>query len=332
MSALDIFLMNNKNLNIIFLTRFGSHLYGTNTEQSDQDFKGVFLPTLKQCILNQIPKSINYKSNKEEGKNSAEDTDIEIYSLQYFLKLLQKGDTGALDLLHSPLDNTDIVLRKTDIWRFLNDHRADFYTTNLSAFVGYCRTQAAKYGIKGSRLNAAKEVLEFFDTQEPATRLEDIWGKLPIGEHIHMIEANKDLGSDFPLYQVCGKKLQSTVTVDYARGVISRFYEAYGKRAQLAAENKGIDWKAISHAMRCAYEMEQVYTKGDITFPLEKADRLLSIKNGECDYLSDVSPAIEMLMMQIEQHAKNSTYPAKVNIKKYEEWIVKIYSLSDKES
>lgn len=332
MSALDIFLMNNKDLNIVFLTKFGSHLYGTSTEQSDQDFKGVFLPTLEQCILNQIPKSINFKSNKEEGKNSSEDTDIEIYSLQYFLKLLQKGDTGALDLLHAPLDNTDIVLRKTDIWRFLNDHRADFYTTNLSAFVGYCRMQASKYGIKGSRLADAKRVLDFLGECMLDTRLRAVWSQLPEGEHINKIAPDKELKSDFWLYQVCGRKLQETVTVEYAVGVINNFYTEYGKRAQLAAENKGIDWKAVSHALRCAYEMEQIYTEGDITFPLKDANRLLAVKNGECDYQDDVSPAIEMLMMQIEKHAAVSTYPAKVDIKKYEQWIVKIYSLQDRES
>ncbi len=157
MNALQTFLKENKNLNIIFLCKFGSHLYGTNTEESDQDYKGVFLPTIGECILGNAPKSFSFKSNKEEGKNSKEDTDIELYSLQYYLKLLQKGDTGALDMLHVPLD-TSLAIEYNWMWKELRDNRKDFYTTNLSAFIGYCRTQAAKYGIKGSRLNDAKRV------------------------------------------------------------------------------------------------------------------------------------------------------------------------------
>ena len=337
MSALELFLIQNKQLNIIFLTRFGSHLYGTSTEQSDQDFKGVFIPTIEECILGKVPKQISFKSNKPTGKeaskNSSEDTDIELYSLQYFLKLLQKGDTGALDMLHAPIGNSSIVLRKTDIWGFLHANREDFYTTNLSAFIGYCRNQAAKYGIKGSRLNDAKKVLDFLRPYRADARLSKIWDVLPEGEHIHKIGVDTSDGSpDYRFYQVCGKKIQETVTVEYARGIIDRFYEAYGKRAQLAAENKGIDWKAISHALRCAYEMEAIYRNGDITFPLPQADYLLAVKNGERDYLTDVAPKIEFLMAHVEEYAKRSSYPNKVNIKRYEEWLVKIYSLKDKES
>lgn len=334
MNILETFLFENSNLDIIFLCKFGSHLYGTFTEDSDQDFKGVFIPTIKECILNKIPKSISYKSKKDQKnqiKNSKDDVDIELYSVQYFLKLLQKGDTGSLDMLHAPLNNKDLVIIKTEHWHFLNIHRNDFYTTNLSAFVGYCRTQAAKYGIKGSRLNAAKSVLDFLDTQDSEIRLEHIWNKLPSGEHIHKIEVNKEIGSDFSMYQVCGKKLQSTVTVQYAYGVILKFYEIYGKRAKLAAANEGIDWKAVSHALRCAYEMEQIYTIGDIIFPLKQAEEILKVKKGELDYMSIVSPKIEKIMDKVEKLAKNSTYPSKVNIKKWEQWLIKIYNLNVKE-
>ena len=44
---------------IIVKTIFGSHLYGTSTPESDNDFKGVFLPSKEQILLNEIPKSIN---------------------------------------------------------------------------------------------------------------------------------------------------------------------------------------------------------------------------------------------------------------------------------
>ncbi len=32
-------------MNIIFKTLFGSHLYGTDTPESDYDEKGIFMPT-----------------------------------------------------------------------------------------------------------------------------------------------------------------------------------------------------------------------------------------------------------------------------------------------
>ncbi len=39
---------------IIFLTKFGSHLYGTNTP----DYKGIFIPTKEQLLLCDFPKTV----------------------------------------------------------------------------------------------------------------------------------------------------------------------------------------------------------------------------------------------------------------------------------
>jgi hypothetical protein len=319
-------LIKENNLNILFLCKFGSHLYGTSTPESDEDYKGVYLPTLDQCIIGDVPRTVSYYSGKDDSKNTKDDVDIEIYSLHYFLKLLSRGDTGALDILHAPLDNKDIVLHSTDIWEFLNKNRSLFYTTNLSAFVGYCRKQASKYGIKGSRLNDCKMVLEFL--KDKPGKLSDY--EFPKGEHIHYIEADKSLKIPFPMYQVVGKKFQITVECSYAYNCLKLFYDEYGKRAKLAAENKGVDWKAVSHALRCAFEMNQIYSRGDLTFPLHQADYLRDVKQGKRKYKA-VGEYIEDLMDKIETMAKLSHYPKKVNMKVWYQWLVRIYSSGGKE-
>ena len=45
--------------------------------------------------------------------------------------------------------------------------------------------------------------------------------------------------------------------------------------AKKAAKNEGIDWKAVSHAVRCAYQMKSVYEIGDIRFPLKESPTIL---------------------------------------------------------
>jgi len=48
---------------------FGSHLYGTNTPDSDTDYKGIFLPSREQVFLGKIPKSYSTSPKKtEEGQ------------------------------------------------------------------------------------------------------------------------------------------------------------------------------------------------------------------------------------------------------------------------
>jgi hypothetical protein len=56
--------VNNITNDIILQMKHGSHLYGTNTPLSDLDIKGIFLPTIEQIFLNNIPKHITKNSKK----------------------------------------------------------------------------------------------------------------------------------------------------------------------------------------------------------------------------------------------------------------------------
>ena len=307
-----------KDLNIIIKMKFGSHLYGTATEDSDLDFKGVFLPTKEQILLNRVPKSYNAQTkSNNDAKNTSDDIDTEIYSLQYFIKLACEGQTVALDMLHAP---PDMILENSVIWMNIVGNREKFYTKNLKAFVGYARRQAAKYGIKGGRLNAAERVINILKACNPDERISTIWKYLPEGEHLYFIEDNPN---GIQQYQVCGKIIQETQKIGYTLEILTKFYDEYGKRARQAAENKGIDWKAISHAMRAAYQVQELLSDGTITFPLRQAKFLLAIKNGELDYQKEVSPYLESLMDEVEKLSEVSKLPEKPDRKFWDRFIIK---------
>lgn len=95
---------------------FGSHLYGTDTEESDKDYKGIFLPPFEDCVLNKIPKSLNKSTSGKDSKNTKDDIDEEIFSLQYFIKLACEGQTVAIDMLHAP---DEMIIETSDIWKEL---------------------------------------------------------------------------------------------------------------------------------------------------------------------------------------------------------------------
>lgn len=305
-------------MNIIVKMKFGSHLYGTDTPASDLDFKGVFLPTKEEVFLGKIPKSINLSTNKSNTKNSSDDVDVEMYSLHYFLKLACAGETVALDMLHA---HGDIIEEFSPIWAEIVGNRTKFYTKNLRAFVGYARRQAAKYGIKGSRLNAAKGFLNLLDAMnENVNKLSDIWEDLIEDEHRHFIESSP---SGIRQYQVCGRIVQETMGIEYAYEIVSKFYKAYGHRAKQAAENKGIDWKAVSHAIRAAYQVKELLTENTITFPRPEAKLLLDVKLGKLDYLTEVGPLLDSLMEEVEELSEKSTLPEKPDRKFWDNFIVK---------
>lgn len=102
-------------MNKIIEIKFGSHLYGTNTENSDTDYKGIYLPTAKEICLNSYKKTICTIRPKQVGeRNTKDDTDVEFFSLDQFMKLLCEGQTIALDMLFSPefCKGFDITFRK----------------------------------------------------------------------------------------------------------------------------------------------------------------------------------------------------------------------------
>ena len=154
-------LCKQNNVKLLYLCKFGSHLYGTNTENSDLDLKGIFLPNKEQCFLGNIPKSLNYSSGNKDTKNTQDDLDIQLWSLQYFLQLVQKGETNALDLLYS-VTYSDIILYKTPIVEIIfHNHNKLYNIKDCNAYFGYALGQAKKYGIKGSRLHKIKEVFKY---------------------------------------------------------------------------------------------------------------------------------------------------------------------------
>jgi len=297
----------NWNKHIVVKMKFGAHLYGTSTPNSDVDYKGVFLPSKEEVLLGRIPKSYSYSTGTNEFKNTQKDTDIEFYSFHYFIKLACDSQTVAMDMLHAP---EDMILQKSHIWESIIKNRQRFYTKNLKSFIDYARRQASKYGIKGSRINAVLQVLGFLNKKDHSKKMREVWDKLPRIEHCY------DVGLDpngMRLYQVCGKTFQESATIGYVIAILQKFHNEYGRRANLAAENKNIDWKALSHALRAAYQTKEILTRNTITFPLKNAEFLMQVKQGKLDYLSEVAPVLESLMEEVEELARRSDLPEMVD-------------------
>jgi predicted nucleotidyltransferase len=309
-------------MDLIVKMKFGSHLYGTNTVHSDVDYKGVFLPSKKELLLGAVPNCRNFSTNLGAQKNSQDDIDEEIYSLHYFLKLACQGQTVAMDMLHAP---EDMLLNSSDIWQSIVKQRSRFYTKNLNSFIDYARRQASKYGIKGSRLNAAAQVLDCLKSNEPDAKLRDVWDQLPRNDHC------QELGVDpnnMRQYQVCGKIFQESVSIGYVLPIISKFYDDYGQRAKQAAENKNIDWKAVSHALRAAIQTKEILVNGAIHYPLKDAPFLLKVKSGRLDYINEVAPALEALMDEVETLVNASDLPEQVDTEYWDDFLCEVLETS----
>ena len=312
--------------NLIFKVKFGSHLYGTNTPESDTDYKGVYIPNADDIILQRVRGSIHQGPSKDPGaKNSANDVDIEIFSVQRYLQLLAEGQTGAIDMLFAP--NPEIV---TEWWHLLKMNKNKLLTKKSAAFLGYCRQQANKYGIKGSRVAAAKAASEVFQNiskwgfglhkvGEFTKYLDPI-----LGEHTKIETLETTPGHFETYFECCNRKVGYKNTVKEAAKIFTAIYNEYGERARKAESNEGIDWKALSHAVRVGGEALELLNTGHVTFPLPNAEHIKDIKLGKIVY-KEVAEEIEELLVKVEDASKTSTLRDEADYDWIDEFVRDIY-------
>jgi len=271
--------------------KFGSTIYGTSTPESDTDYKAIYLPSGNDIVMQRIQGSINNNTKKDErSKNTADDIDIEMFSLDKYIKLLLEGQTVAIDMLFTP---DEFIEQSSPLWDHIRENKDKFLHSGILSFVGYCRTQANKYGIKGSRMRAVKDTIEFFKAMtynHPNSfdeRLRDAF-------HISTLEAfaegkefinvimltNKD-GLSEPYLEVVGRKYGMGITVKEVFKLLTKIWDNYGERSRQAMNNDGIDWKALMHAVRIQHEAQELLTTGHITFPRPERELLLKIRNNK---------------------------------------------------
>lgn len=326
--------------------KFGSHLYGTNTANSDTDYKGVYIPEMDDLLLGKQPQtSITTSTGKQLTKNTNEDVDVEMFTLHGYLKMVAKGEVVALDMLFAPeeswVDGEHLEnCVSTEQWqRIASFAKQNLLSKQTTAYIGYCRKQAAKYGIKGSRVSEVRDLLTLLES------FPDKKAKL----HVYIDEINKHCetksftevitsenastnigggGVKNPyanmLIDCCNKKCSLTNSVQNGINMYKILFNAYGERALQAESNENVDWKAMHHAIRACEEAIELLTDHKITFPLTRAEYHRKIKQGLIEY-KVVAEELEKLMEQVELAAKSSTLPEKCNIEEMEKFVCKIY-------
>lgn len=316
--------------------KFGSHLYGTATPASDIDYKSVFVPAGRDILLQRIKGSISNQRPKAEGeKNVAGEIDEEAYSLQRYLSLAAEGQTVALDVLFAP--RWSMTEPPHPEWRVIEANRSRLITRKSAAFVGYCRQQANKYGIKGSRVAAAREALALLSnelgkrgTVAKLGEAEDRVAALTAA-HEHMalydIEGATDVhGTRRTVrhWEVCNRKMPLTQTIKSAHEVMRRIVEEYGHRALQAESNAGVDWKALSHAVRVARQAIELLKTGEVIFPRPEAAHLTAIKLGQLPY-AQVAEEIDDLLPAVEREAEASTLQPLADAAWIDDFVASVY-------
>lgn len=294
---------------------FGSHLYGTETPESDIDIKAVYLPSAEDILLQHVRAAINATPSKRPGeKNAPGDVDFEAYSPQKFLSLLAEGQTVALDMLFAP--DSALLEPPHPVWRDIQALAPRLFSRRTTAFVSYCRQQARKFGIKGARLAAVRLALEGLSAIErrygSLNRLSVARSELVAlaakDKLLQIVELPNADGSSATYFDIAGKKAIFSASIKQARGMVENLFNEFGERTRAAEAQDGVDWKAMSHAVRIARQGIEFLQTQQLVFPRPEAAHLMAIRKGQLPY-TQVASEIETLLDEIETIAAQSNLP-----------------------
>ena len=286
---------------LIFRTLAGSRLYGVATETSDYDYKGIFLEDLHELLQ----KERNVKTSSD-GK-----TEEELFSLNYYMRLLSQGQVIPVDMLFAP---PAFWTNATDAWEEIYQERKKFVSANIMPFVGYAKGQAMKYGLKGNKIKTIEKALELVKANIPFNTLRESLSGMEGVNLSEEITANRTI----PGIDICGKTFGLTTDYKLWIGPLEKLLRSFGERAKQASE--GVDLKAQYHTMRICYEAIELLETGELTFPRPEVADLIKIRKGEYNK-EQLELAIETVFQKVKIAETKSTLQKQPDINRMNELV-----------
>jgi hypothetical protein len=252
----------------IFKCLSGSHAYGTNTETSDKDYRGICIPP-ESYFLGAFH-NFEQAESKPDPKNPDKE-DSCIYGIRKFFKLAADNNPNILELLFMP---KDCILEMTPWMERIVEHRHKFLSTKVKfSYSGYAIAQLRR--IKGHRaflLNPQTKQPERADFGLPANQDLVVFRKQVEMLNKAGIDANK----------VLGKQIEDEAR--YQRAMEDwRHYQDWKEnrnKTRAALESKfGVDLKHASHLVRLLRTGYEILTEGELRVRRPDAAELLAIRN-----------------------------------------------------
>lgn len=307
--------------NVILLAIGGSRSYGTDTENSDWDWRGVALNSKKEILTNK---------NFEQFVN--EDTDTTIYSFNKFVSLLINCNPNTIEILGCKPEH---YVYLSPIGKELIDNRHLFLSKKcIYSFGGYANQQLWRLSNKSARLVSQEEQERHIlsSIQSAATTFKNKFA-LYDDDSIRLYvdksereEYDSEIFMDinlkhYPLRDYKGMWGEmNTIVKDYAK---------IGKRNSHAIEKNKLA-KHMTHLIRLYLMCLDILENGEIVTYREKDhDFLMEIRNGK--YLdenrqptSEFYQIVEEFETRLQDAKKNTQLPENPDYEKIQEFVMSV--------
>ena len=307
--------------NVILLAIGGSRSYGTDTENSDWDWRGVALNSKKEILTNK---------NFEQFVN--EDTDTTIYSFNKFVSLLINCNPNTIEILGCKPEH---YVYLSPIGKELIDNRHLFLSKKcIYSFGGYANQQLWRLSNKSARLVSQEEQERHIlsSIQSAATTFKNKFA-LYDDDSIRLYvdksereEYDSEIFMDinlkhYPLRDYKGMWGEmNTIVKDYAK---------IGKRNSHAIEKNKLA-KHMTHLIRLYLMCLDILENGEIVTYREKDHGfLMEIRNGK--YLdenrqptSEFYQIVEEFETRLQDAKKNTQLPENPDYEKIQEFVMSV--------
>jgi len=314
-------------MNLIYKTEFGSKLYGTSLIGSDTDYKGLFLPELKELILAKAPKHFTNNTSDSNVKNTENDVDESWLSVQQFFKNLSQADTNAVSILFSPHSSHQNKEGSHIEWLKNLDHTR-LLSKNLAGMAGFVVAQAHKYTIKGEKLKVLEAFYESYKLYGKDGLLRE-WVENNLKEFLYKhtnaekyISLENLLSTDYLV--VNNKKLPLDKDFIYHEPTLNKILRGFGERAKQTSL-EGADLKSIYHSLRILEELRLLHTEGEFSYPLPNTDFLLAVRQHKFK-TEELFFFLEYGLDQLNKYKENSILGSSVDYKYIDETILNLYN------
>jgi len=319
--------------NLIFRCVSGSHAYGMNTAQSDEDVRGIFISPPEVVF--------NCFQNLEQVEYS--ERDEVLYDLRKFIKLAADANPNIIELLFTEKEN---ILFSDPVFDILRYNRNLFLSKKAKfTFSGYAMAQMKRIRGHNKWINKAQP-------KDPPNLLDFAKMILPHGNvipgkaveefhHVFLVKVNATTFRVFSSTNYAKAPLSSDrkniqyIDVDTGRLSKAQNLEFFGTlivqeetyrtqhrmwkeywhwkknrnevRAELEKQH-GYDCKHAAHLIRLLRMGHEILREGKVVVRRPDAKELLEIRNGSLDYDTLIKTA-EELDGQLDELYESSTLP-----------------------
>jgi len=292
--------------NQILKIRVGSHLFGTSTPDSDEDFFGIFMPPDETIFGFQRCDEVDlgFVDKDDTGRNTKEAVDFKIHDYRKFLRTVSENNPN---FIHAMFVNEENILFTDEYGfarRLLEIRDRIVHKGAYKRFVAYAHSQQHKMRIKPLNYAALENGLVFLEILDGDKVMADaISSQFELGYGVF-----KDSGK--------GKHIQCG-DLQFERGIFIRKARKMIRERLSRATNRhvlftrfGYDSKFASNLIHLLMAGRELMDTGKLVFPLTYAQDVLDVKNGKYT-IEQISEWSDELLEEARAAYEKSDLPAK---------------------